>query len=403
MSETSTVGLDFPLCADPARDELLRPLVDRSLAFLVDEVGAARLDTVILTGSLARGEGSVLLRPDGFRVLGDIEFIFVIRPPYDWPAIRQWVLDLNRRATARIGDGGRVASIEYGPASTIFLGRKIEPSIFAYDLRRHGKVLWGRRDALQEIPPFGVEGIPRWDAVELVMNRMIELLTLTLGTVDGAGRDEDRAYHLVKLPLDLAGSALAFAGRYPCTYAERPDAFVAMLGSMPDLRAALPDPDGFCDELRRATACKLAPTDELLSRRAPGEAVATAIAWARGIWLWEMRRLFGRPSGQVQDLLEAYIGHESAQERLRRWAKFLFHPLRPSGAVSPRAVARHLWRGSPRTMTYAAALLLCWQAQADPTWRARAAALLPVRNANTDRDATVREVCDLWRWLIRNN
>lgn len=398
----TTLALDFPLCADPARDELLRPLVDRSVAFLVEQVGAPRLDTVILTGSLARGEGSVLLRPDGFRVLGDIEFIFVIRPPYDWPVIRRWVSDLNRRATREIGHGGRVASIEYGPASTVFLGQKIEPGIFAYDLRRHGKVVWGRRDALQELRPFGVENIPRWDAVELIMNRMVELLVLEDGGTDGSA-PEERAYHLVKIPLDLAGSALAFAGRYVSPYAERHNAFVAMLNSMPDLRAALPEPDGFCAELARVVACKLAPTDTLLLHGASNERAVAVSSWARGFWLWEMRRLLGRPSGQFSDLLDAYISHESLGERLRHWAKFLHHPLRPSGSIAPLRIARHVWRGSPRTMTYAAALLLCWAGQVDPRWRSRASALLPIRKKGNAHEVTASEVCDLWRWLIRNN
>ncbi len=62
-----TVTLDFPLCAEPRRNEAIRPVFERAVNFLLERIGEERLEAVILAGSLARGEGSVLLKPDGFR------------------------------------------------------------------------------------------------------------------------------------------------------------------------------------------------------------------------------------------------------------------------------------------------------------------------------------------------
>lgn len=398
----SAIAVETPLCAEPGRDALVRPLVERSVAYLLDELGADRPHAVILAGSLARGEGSVLPRAGGFRLLGDVEFMVVLRAPIDWTDARRQFLELSRRATRELGGGGRVATIEYGPTGLGYLRRNIRPCIFAHDLVTHGKVVAGQRDILREVRPFGVADIPATDAVELVMNRMVELLVLE----DGEGDDDEaRGYHLLKTTLDLAGSALAFAGRHVSVQGERAARFPALLESAPDLRAALPDHAAFVVQLERATRGKLAPTRELLLEGDMGARVAAVAGWAKSIWLWEMRRLLGRPAAPFPELLAGYVRHEAMRDRLRGWAKLYLHPLRPRRAFSPWRAGRFLWRTSPRALTYAAALLACWARTGEGAadWPERAAALLPVRRAAGANGLTAGEVGDLWRWLVRND
>lgn len=397
------VAVESPFCADPARDAAIRPVVERALDFLLERVGSGLLEAVILTGSLARGEGSVLLRPDGFRLLGDAEFLVIVRPAFDWTEARRRMVELSREATRRIGDDGRVASIEYAPAGLSYLRHAMRPCIFAHDLSRHGKVLWGRADILREVRPFGTDAIPPGDAVELIMNRIVELLMFDLAPRESAPDTLARAYHIVKTTLDLAGSALAFAGRFVSSYARRPAAFAELLAASPDLRSALPDPDVFREELQLASRCKLAPTIELLTPAAAGERVATVLAWAKGLWLWEMRRLLRRPDGSFPELLAGYVGHEPLGQRLRGWVKLCTHPLRPQRALAPLRAGRLLSRGSPRTLVYAAALV----AQAGLTegfadWESEATSLLPVP-VRSGNGTVLQQVVDVWRWLIRNN
>src|SRR5688500_14326486 len=102
-------------------DQVLRGIVSDSVALLLDSVGPDAVEAVILTGSVARGEASLLATPDGYRLLGDVEFIVIYRPTDDWSAVRRQAEALGRRATEEIGEGGRRAVVEFGPASLEYL------------------------------------------------------------------------------------------------------------------------------------------------------------------------------------------------------------------------------------------------------------------------------------------
>ncbi len=395
----------LPLCADVRRDAWLRPLVRQCVQFLLHEVGSHAIEAVILTGSAARCEASVLPTAAGFRLLGDIEFLVILRSPMDWVAVRREMLELSRRATHDVGNGGCWASIEYGPAGLAYLQRNIRPCIFAYDLRTHGQVLWGRQDILSEIRPFGVEAIAPEDALNLLMNRMIELSMLANpARAAGVYATQDRLYHHTKVMLDLAGSALAFAGRHVPRYSERGRGFRELLAIEPALPAALLDTKPFCTALDHAVICKSEPTEARLSSPHGLAAEQQQVTWGCQLWLWEMQRLIGRPVTGFEDALHAYIAHEPLARRLKGWAKFLLHPLRPPDALSWPRLARLLLRASPHTLTYATALLMQAAAlgEAAPDWR-QLTALSPVPLSVRNNAKAVQDIGTLWQWLVRNN
>jgi hypothetical protein len=232
----------------------------------------------------------------------------------------------------------------------------------------------------------------------------VELLILEDETRRAGEPAEEHAYQLVKTTLDVAGSALAFAGRYADRYADRRDAFDSLLDSSADLRATLPDRAGFMRELDWATACKLAPTDDLLLDGHFEEGLRAVVTAAKRLWLWEVRRLLGRAAESFGELFEAYLGREPAWQRLRGWAKLYRHPLRPPGSVSLGRAARLLFKASPQTLTYGTALLTYWAATGEPLpgGPARAMSLLPVHVPGS-RSPSIQEIGHLWRWLVRNN
>ncbi|HXH83015.1 MAG TPA: hypothetical protein VNN07_08820, partial [Candidatus Tectomicrobia bacterium] len=63
---------DAPLCADQRADGAVRDLLGGLVALVRDRLGP-RLLGIVLTGSFARGEGTVVPVEDGLRVLGDLE------------------------------------------------------------------------------------------------------------------------------------------------------------------------------------------------------------------------------------------------------------------------------------------------------------------------------------------
>src|SRR5205814_1944473 len=144
----------------------------------------------------------------------------------------------------------------------------------------------------------------------------------------------DVAYQRVKLGLELAGSALAFAGAHATSYAERPAAFARLLASTPRLAARLPP--HFERELERAARAKLDPSGEPLLPH--GDAGAQR-AWLKrrivdgvpalsAFLVWELEELTGRHA-PLNALLARWTAMPSRSQRLREWVKHALHPNRP--------------------------------------------------------------------------
>ncbi len=394
-----------PFCPAPEHDAWVRQKVEHSVEFLRHAVDRDALEAVILTGSTARGEASVLPTPNGLRLLSDLEFLVIVRSPFDWARLRRQMTVLSHRATRDIGASGREAVIEYGPAGRIYLQRNIRPCIFAYDLRTHGQVVWGRSDILSDIAPFEVGDIPPENALNLLMNRLIERLVSHRATsAVPSTASLDHAYGAVKFILEAAGSALACTGGHVSCYRERGLYFDALLQAEPTLATALSNRDAFKCWLQTAIACKLEPSQQRLADLQRALSLSQCAHWGRDLWLWQVRRLLGG-APDFHEALQQYVKREPFALRLKGWVKLLRHPLRPPGALFWSRMAR-LWpQSSPQTLTYAAALLLLASLTDVHTadWPQRVRALMPVRGNATTPESLVDAVGGLWTWLIRNN
>ncbi|WP_089935810.1 hypothetical protein [Candidatus Entotheonella palauensis] len=387
-----------PFCSTPERDVWLRQKVERSVSFLLHSVDRNALEAVILTGSTARGEASVLPVPGGFRLLGDLEFLVIARAPFDWPRLRRQMTMLSHRATREIGAAGREAVIEYGPAGRVYLHRNIRPCIFAYDLRTHGQVVWGPPDILSDIAPFKVGDIPPEDALNLLMNRLIESL------LDSRRAPLHPPYGTVKFILEAAGSALACAGGHVSCYRERGKSFDDLLQVEPTLASALSDLGDFRCWLEAAIACKLEPSSRRLADLQHALSLSQCARWGRELWLWQVRRWLG-DMPDFNEALEIYVRRESVVLRLKGWAKFFRHPLRPQGTLAWPRLARLVPQSSPQTLTYAAALWLLagLTGTGGPDWQEQVRRLFPVRCEALGAEQLVDAIGGLWTWLIRNN
>jgi hypothetical protein len=402
------VSARFALCHDPHHDSALRRVVDGCAGFLADRL-PGKLVALVLTGSFSRGEGTVLPLHGRLRVLGDIEFLVVVPGVGEYRAMRRHAGAWAREASERFGGGDVAVDIEFGPVDVDYFRHKARPSIFVYDLATHGKIVWGS-DVLRAIPPFGPDRIPREDAIHLVFNRTIEQLE-AYDRLDGLAGEAllDVAYQRVKLVLDLAGSALAFAGVHATSYAERPAAFERLLLRTPQLAARLPV--GFEGELARAARAKLAPAQEPLL---PDGGAGSQRAWLRtriadgaptlaAFLTWELEELLG-VRAPLPDLLTRWAAAQPARRRVREWAKLALHPNPAPLRLSPRralTLARH---STPRALLYAAGML-AYLDLAGTESPVDVRPLLPLAGPAVPRTAAEarRAVTALWRWCIRNN
>jgi hypothetical protein len=278
-----------------------------------------------------------------------------------------------------------------------------------YDLRAHGRVVAGPPDLLARIPPFEARDIPREDAVHLLFNRAIEQLDAWDRTdVLGGEALLDIAYQLVKLRLDVAGSALAFAGCHVPSYAERPDAFAALLARTPALAALLPDDaEGL---LARAARLKLAPDAEDLLPAGSPEAqrawlraeITGAIPALAGTLRWELAGVLGGDA-PLPALLQRWIAAPPWRQRLRAWVKLALHPMPSPLPLRARRALALAGQSTPRALVHAAgaaAYLALGQARATGA----AARRLPLAGPAPVSAAGERAaIIAFWRWCIRND
>ncbi len=394
MSVTLTVGKPPVYCAVADGDAWLQSRVEAARDLVLEELETSPVEGLILTGSLARGEASVLCEHGRFRILGDVEFLLIVRAQPQWREFRRRLHEIGRRATERLSEGGSEFPVEYTPADISYLRRRARPSAFTWDLRQHGRVLHGRRDLLDELPAFARSAIPPEDAVETLMNRGLELLAAREAGL--AGRSQ--AYAVVKTLVDMAGSALAFAGAYESLTARRPHAFRELLSRRDDLVISLNDSERLAALIDDAAALKLQPTANGLEDLAAAADIDSALRWILELWRWEVGQMVGRPSAPTEELVRAYLADEPFTDRFRGWAKYAWHPLRPASARLGPGLLRQARRGSPRRLVYSAAVCAIEGAEG---WEERARRFLPA--AHRDSDRMLQEIIESWTWFIRNN
>ncbi len=404
------MNLAFPLTREPRHEDRIRAALGTCVDFLVGRLHGG-LVAVVLSGSFARGEGTVMARGDDLRILGDLEFFVVFERAA--AARKRRLAEWGRAASAVLAGQGIRGEVEFGPVDLAFFSRRARPSIFVYDLREHGKVLWGRPDVLDGLPAFGSEAIPPEDALYLLFNRTIEQLDTWehLDHLEGEAL-LDSAYQRLKLTLDLAGSALAFSGVHVPLYHQRPGALARLAAETPSLAAWLPP--AFADELGRAARAKMVPAEHegwpdptrpvTVERARLRRDIAGAVPAAAAILHWELARLLGE-DGDLGELLDRYARSPSLGRRLWDWTKFVLNPLPAPLPVAHLKAARLMLWSTPRALLYTAGAAAYLNLTDSGAVLGPVNRRLPLARAAEPRDAAAqrRAVVALWRWCIRNS
>ncbi len=320
----------FPLCADPT----FQADAARDLTYVSDSVRDAMkefpLVGMILTGSVARGEGTLIAdSAGGTRWLGNIECLLLTQDRKT--AIKRIDSELCRVRNAlnfelRKQGRGLEVGLTCMPAQQL---SRLRPSIFNRELLEHGKLLWGQPSALP-LPSWwrnGQRDIPQEDGLRLLNNRIIEQLTarakhdISHQTVTAA------EYAIGKFWIELATSLSVFLGCYRSTYRERQAEIESLFGSRPHLFDS-PFQTLLIDRLRQAMALKLGqtpPTGESVDERF--DEVARA---ACRIWFWATGRMLGAETHQSDWHLvpERLRRIETFGQRARDWTRLMLRGVR---------------------------------------------------------------------------
>jgi hypothetical protein len=278
----------------------------------------SRLQALILTGSLAREEGTTLVVDGVCRILGDAEFLLIFRRHLS----RNALSDLPRLAGSISGalcQHGIACKVDLAAATPRYL-RQLPRQIFSYELRHAGRVVWGDAGSLQLAPEFPAAQLDREDAWRLLSNRMVEWLeALARVPNDAPGPGLDLFYSTVKLWMDAATSLLVFLGGYEPSYRARAMRLVSLLAELP---RALPFSQAdFSSGVVAATRWKLAP-EPPMAQRAGWEFCSRARRLAAELWCWELGQLSGlNPADTPFGLVRAWSRCGSASARCRAWLR----------------------------------------------------------------------------------
>jgi hypothetical protein len=247
----------------------------------------------------------------GWQVLGDATFLIVLNRPISLSvqAVQQEIEHrLRQRAIACRVD------VDTMLASGL---RNMKPHIYAYELRKRGRVVWGDERVLSLMPDFAADAIPREDGWWFLCSRMIEQLE----SAAQAGAFEPGCaavqYRIAKLYLAMSACYLLAINSYEPSYRER----AARLSQL----AACSAPPASPVPLERFAKFVLCCTELKLQGTVPAgpgqlPRWQDAVADAEALWRWILAGIAGCPSTLDRtDLLAALVAQQPLAARAKGW------------------------------------------------------------------------------------
>ena len=282
----------FPLSADPAFQDEVRRELERLLERVRNCAAAPSVAGVLLTGSFARGEGTVISHPrTRSRWLSDVECLVVVRGGIvSKQEIQRSMRQVERDTNSDCANAARGIKVELRAILTEGMMR-LRPAIFTRELCEHAKLLWGDPAAIPLPPaPSSGEAISRHDAFRLLNNRIIEQIAVRSEYADRTSDSTATAYSLAKFWIDLGTSLSVFLGCYRPGYRSRQKPVEDALRAHQEILGA-----EMCGRLisrfRNAMAQKLGqagfPSGDLARE------FSEAVEIARATWNWESGQLLG--------------------------------------------------------------------------------------------------------------
>jgi len=412
-------AFDFHLCHGQKENLIGSQILSQCLNRLIEVRGSQHgIISLVLTGSLSRGEGTVLCGPDGrVQVLGDVEFLVVYPRNENLPLRRKELHKMANLIEKALSKEGISCELDFTPVQPDFF-RRLKPTIFNFELRQYGKVVWGKPDLLEEIPAMKPSDIPKLDAFYLLCNRMIEQLILYQSLKSGIVSHPplQEFYQLIKIYIDMAGSFLTFIGQYEPSYKSRLTAFSHLREDLSYVELR-PFFNGFYDRLAYATSFKLLPdqqklqseNSELFSPEATRyllKLFSETIDNVKTLWIWEIKNL-AKPSGDedLRDLEEQFLKTLSLKARCRSWAKLWWIAHQYHHHLNWQRMLRLLFKGTPQALLYMAAAEIYF-GLADEILEEnivrRAEHFLPIASNESTKEDVIQDIIDIWIKFIRN-
>jgi len=387
----------------PEQPHFIERFIDACAAHLAETIGPDDIEGIFLCGSFALGEGGISLDSPPALLLSDIDILVVLRGNAALKRLLPARHELGASCETLTDDLRFSGRVDVGLMLPEDLER-MPPRPGVFDLKRHGRRIYGEANLLDLVPDYPPERIGGREAVILLENRIVSLLGRFVDRADaGGGFPYEFLYEIARVYTDIATALLCLSGLYTTGYEARSRAFREALR---DGRFALPVAEGLAEQVSRWTRYKLAPSSSFLEGGPdPDRLVELRDEAARRlISCWSACESFmqGKVQGEVgvPRLLEGREPAGGMRTNLRAWRSFLSG--RPIGSRLAGFLGAGLgqFRNDPASLVRATALELlnCYvEGRKEDGMKVKSG--LPGRGRLT-WDEAAGEVFELWREMV---
>ena len=190
-------------------DAVLHMIVQEATTFLIKNIDANRIKCILITGSIANCEGTVI-KFNSSMITSDFDFVIYLDFFY-YMKNRTYFQNLSQEMSNRLVKRKIITHIDFLP-STKILRTFANPSIYEYEFALASKCIFGK-------PPIFNKAVrpSKRDALELVFTVVSEFVFLRFRNVSKI----KESYIYAKRALTLLYSVLIFHGHFAETYEKR--------------------------------------------------------------------------------------------------------------------------------------------------------------------------------------
>ncbi|MFC1962416.1 hypothetical protein ACFLWB_00200 [Chloroflexota bacterium] len=208
------MGLNYTALDKPEIDNKVAELADRIMGNVILHL---KPESLILIGSFAKGEATILLEDGNLKFLSDFELVVVSSRYLVKSALGQverLTTALSQESNLEVGISGINLSL-----CSMFppLFKTLGPTITNYDLKYGSRTIHGK-NYLEKVPDFKPSDIPLWEGIRLLFNRMSAALKHFLGNNK---QTSESIFHIYKVVLACQDALLLSTGNYHPSYAIR--------------------------------------------------------------------------------------------------------------------------------------------------------------------------------------
>lgn len=206
------IHLDFKMAKEEHANRVLKTLVQDALTFLMENIEQKKIRSILLTGSLANGEGTVIEHASS-TITSDFDFV-VYLDFYYFLRNKELFRKLSHQITATFVSRGIETHVDFLPSNLGFqyAFKFFNLKIYEYEFAIASKCVFGN------FPHFDKEIRPtKNDALELAFTVASELVFSELKHYS----ELEKSYIYAKRALTLLNSLLIFEGTCIETYEKR--------------------------------------------------------------------------------------------------------------------------------------------------------------------------------------